>query len=377
MITDFEFLMDFKERGNGLILSTHCSRVDWLLGVFMGLIGRKQSRIGFVAEVTTAFMPIIGWSRALFGDIMLRRAFHRDRPRIIENIEGFSKSGIDRIIFVAPEGTVADPGRAPDEKYIRDCKQFMVNLGRQPMTHLLTPRYKGMSALVHHSPSNVASSSMAFVTGDYQVDEDGCVTGDYTLCSRALSDPRRSIPDLHDVFRGGLTAFVEIHPIELYHEHGQEELDEVGRTKIRDQLINDQVFKDNQLRTFEKDRKYTSISAREDWTCFPTPHFRMNAILIGQTLFTVFFWSYALNYTVKEICYFALGMWLAVSLIHGSTHALGQYYGGGFSRESLVGETAIKALFSLITGRDANQGGKPEQPPPVSSGAKESKSKDA
>ena len=42
-------------------------------------VGRRQSRVGFVAEVTTALMPIIGWSRYLLGDILLQRAFHKDR----------------------------------------------------------------------------------------------------------------------------------------------------------------------------------------------------------------------------------------------------------------------------------------------------------
>jgi len=39
--------------------------------------GKAAPRVGFVAEVTTGLMPIVGWSRVLFGDILLQRAFHK------------------------------------------------------------------------------------------------------------------------------------------------------------------------------------------------------------------------------------------------------------------------------------------------------------
>lgn len=94
-----------KSKGNALLLSTHCSRVDWLMGVYMGTLHRQWgqtlaqdpwARIGFVAEMTIGLMPVIGWARVLFGDILVARAFHHDRPRIEKNINEFHKSGITR-----------------------------------------------------------------------------------------------------------------------------------------------------------------------------------------------------------------------------------------------------------------------------------------
>lgn len=117
-------------------------------------------------------MPIIGWSRYLLGDILLQRAFHKDRPRILDNISNFHKSKVDRILFLAPEGTIADPGL--DDEYVAACEEFMVKDGRKPMTHLLTPRYKGMSAFVLHAPKNVASCSMSFVTDHPTVSHSSC-----------------------------------------------------------------------------------------------------------------------------------------------------------------------------------------------------------
>ena len=122
--------VDQKKRGNTVLLSTHCSRVDWLIGLFLGSVGETWSRIGYVAEATTALMPIIGWSRLLFGDIFVTRAFHKDGPRIESNIETFHRSGIERLIFLAPEGFIADPGSAVGEKYIDECDAFMKKLGK-------------------------------------------------------------------------------------------------------------------------------------------------------------------------------------------------------------------------------------------------------
>lgn len=359
-INDFEFLMQFKEKGNGLLLSTHCSRIDWLLAVYVGMVGRRQSRVGFVAEVTTALMPIIGWSRYLLGDILLQRAFHKDRPRIIANINGFHESGVERVLFLAPEGTIADPGL--DDAYVANCSEFMKKEGKAPLTHLLTPRYKGMSAFVTHSPNNIASCCMSFVEGDPAVDpKTGRVMGGNS-CSTSLADPGRSIPDLHSVFAGGLKVFVNIHPIELYSDsslNSGEELDKAGALKIRSQLIADQETKDKWMRAFEEDKRYPGIKKGSDWHAFPIMHFRMNATLAVHTWFTVVSTAWLLGCSrgavLKGMGYMILGTFA----LHGGSHKIGQWTSDGRSRESLVGETAIKAFLSVVFGRSMNQGGKP------------------
>lgn len=66
----------------------------------------------------------------------------QDGPRILKNIRGFAAAGIERLIMLAPEGTIADPGVAADEAYVAECRKFMAALGKPPMEYLLTPRYK-------------------------------------------------------------------------------------------------------------------------------------------------------------------------------------------------------------------------------------------
>ena len=218
-----DFFMRCKEGGNSVILANHCSRIDWVGAVYVGMCGRSPTnwrikgtscpRVNFVAEVTTAVMPIVGWSRFLFGDILLQRAFHKDAPRILKNIATFKKAGIERCIFLAPEGTIVDPGMADDEKYIENCKDFMRSYGKEPMKYLLSPRYKGMTTFVTHSPTNVAAATLAFVQGRFEIDaKTGAVSGG-KLYTRQLDDSKRKIPDLHDIFTGDLTIFINFQPL--------------------------------------------------------------------------------------------------------------------------------------------------------------------
>ena len=50
-----------------------------------------------------------------------QRAFHKDGPRILKNIQTFAKAGVERLIFLAPEGTIADPGVESDEVGPTSC----------------------------------------------------------------------------------------------------------------------------------------------------------------------------------------------------------------------------------------------------------------
>ena len=91
----------------------------------MGSTLEPQVRVGFCAEFTTMLMPIFGWSRGLFGDIFLRRTFHRDGPRILDNIKSFQEAKVDRVIFLAPEGAIVDPGVEKDAEYVQQCQSAM------------------------------------------------------------------------------------------------------------------------------------------------------------------------------------------------------------------------------------------------------------
>lgn len=347
----FDLLDERKGWGDGLMLSTHCSRIDWLFGVYIGMVPKHQARIGFVAEVTTALMPIIGWSRYLLGDILLQRAFHKDKPRILDNIKEHHDSGVKRLIFLAPEGTIADPGI--DEAYVADCRDFMLKLNKKPLTHCLTPRYKGMESFLEHAPTNVMSCVMCFVTGPEACEVDastGAALGG-RLCNLSLEDPKRFIPDLHTLFEGDFSIFTSIHVTKI--SRGDP-------AQIKEQLIADQVIKDDILRTFDKSRKFKGMKSGDDWVRVPAMHVKMNLILIAHLFLTMksIAWAFGVSdiAALWKMAYFVLFTFV----FHGTSYSIGMRATDNTSRESLVGETAIKALLRLITGRDMNRGGQDE-----------------
>ena len=119
-----ELLATVPLKGSSVFMTNHGSRIDWIIGLLMGQVVSPRVRVGFVAEITTMLMPVFGWSRGLFGDIFLRRTFHRDGPRITRNIESFHAAGVDRVLFLAPEGAIVDPGVPRDSEYIDQCGAF-------------------------------------------------------------------------------------------------------------------------------------------------------------------------------------------------------------------------------------------------------------
>jgi 1-acyl-sn-glycerol-3-phosphate acyltransferase len=365
--------MKVKEGGNSIILANHGSRIDWIGAEYVAMCGRAPTnwrikgsscpRVNFVAEVTTALMPIAGWSRFLFGDILLQRAFHKDSQRILDNITDFKKIGVERCLFLAPEGTIADPGAPDDEAYIADCSNFMRKLGKKPLTYLLTPRYKGMTNFVTLAPGNVAGATLAFVTEYSDVNEASGVVVGGRNCTLELNNPRRKIPDLHDIFTGGLTIYINFATIDVSAD--ADAVDKQGQSMIKTQLVEDQVRKDKELAYFAKHRKFQGVKSGADWTDLrPIPgspivsHIYLNGMMVGGLALEIALLALCFGTTMFAVSKSLLYMFLTTFVMHTVSYNVGRLATDGVSRESLVGETAIKALLTLLTGRSTNQGGK-------------------
>jgi hypothetical protein len=341
-LDDVKCWYKLKERGNAVILATHTSRIDWLVGVyFFAHECIYNNRPGFVAEATTALMPVIGWSRYLVGDIFLTRAFHKDSGRIESNIAEFHKSGIKRMLFIAPEGFIADPKDPVGKQYIEDCDLFMRQRGKEPLTHLLTPRYKGMQHFIKHAPDNVMSISMAYVTDHSKIDPvSGAVVGGVNN-TKPQRSPERQIADVVSIFKGGLGVYMAAREVPVSKAQIEEP------EKMRDLMMQDQITKDDTLRYFDEHRKYPLIKTGSSWHLLATPHLLFNGVFLLHTASTVAVWHYLFGLTLEASIWRCINVVLFIYAIFGVTHVFGSYVMGQ-SMESLPGETAVKATIGFI-----------------------------
>lgn len=340
--------------GSSVFMTNHGSRVDWLVGLLMGSTLEPQVRVGFCAEFTTMLMPIFGWSRGLFGDIFLRRTFHRDGPRILDNIKSFKEAKVDRVIFLAPEGAIVDPGVEKDAEYVQQCSKFMLDHDRRPLKYLLTPRYKGMQLVTTHNPEGIFSVTMAFVCRDkdsVQVDElTGAARGG-CLCSRPLDDPARVIPDLHTIFRGGLHVFTHIVKVP------GEKMSNDDPKGVRDTLLDDYARKDALLQTFRETGAYSSDPEQY---MLPIRHVRMNATLVLLAAWTCWVAKFVLGWSLRVVMRRVGISFVVLFLMHAFTHLHAERISGA-SRESLLFETVLKMLMQRWMGGKLDHGGASSQ----------------
>lgn len=235
-----------------------------------------------------------------------------------------------RLIFLAPEGTIADPGI--DEAYVEECSEFMRKNDKEPLTHCLTPRYKGMNVFLNHAPEKVLSCVMSFVAGPEtcKVDPKTGVAVGGRLCNLSLLNPARTIPDLHSLFEGDFNIFVHIHKCHFDRDP----------VKIKGQLIDDQIAKDALLRSFEKNRKFDGVKSIDDYEKMPKMHLKLNTILVIHLLMThqVVAWLFSVSYAAALMK--MISFVLVAFLIHFSTHSIGMLATDNVSRESLIGEVS-------------------------------------
>jgi len=354
--------LESKAAGSSLYMSNHSSRVDWLIGLYLGYITGPRVHVRFIAEITMAFMPIAGWSRFLIGDILLRRTFHRDAINVRKKLAEYESVPNARMVFFAPEGAIADVGNEKDSKYIDACEAFMTELGRPKLQFLLTPRYKGLSVLKAHAPDNICTATMAFVTSqapfgrDIQFAPDGKIEGG-SLCTLPQRDPERVVPDLHTVFGGGLHVFVKTERVSLPEENlatptagSDAAAAPPPNHKLRDALLDDYARKDAELLEFKTRRKFKGVTKADDWVQFPCPHLSMNLTVVAYAFIGLNWVSYVygINSYVGAFRHMAT-VWFVFVLLHALSHVIGVAV-SGHSRESLVGESAFKAILELAKG---------------------------
>ena len=266
------------------------------------------------------------------------------------------------MIFVAPEGAIADPGVRKDDDYVRECEDFMKLQQKEPLKYLLTPRYKGIQILATHAPESCFSVTMSFACKGTTSGPDRFVTINNSkkivqggeLCTRPLRDPLRVVPDLHTIFRGGLHVFCHIHKIDLNTKASQED--------VKHLLVKDYQRKDQLLANFHRKGSFLEDDDNNlkdyELRTLPVDHLRMNLTLLVHSLCSLKVALYLIP-DIYRILSLLLMSWLVVSIVHALSHLYAEQISGA-SRESLLFETIIKHLLRGYT--NINHGTAKETP---------------
>lgn len=315
-------LLDRHRDRDLLVLSNHGARIDWVVGLFFGVL--HGQRVGFITEAFILILPVVGWFRYLMEDMFVFRSFKRDSARLERNIFNFQGSNAPRWIFLCPEGMIVDFS-AHDMAYVKDCRRFCQDQGFKPFEYLLTPRYKGMQCFNKISRKQPA--------------EHITVTMAYTLNGETLTRPLlakdRVVPDLTLMLKGGLDVHVDVEYISLSQDGPQ----------LKKELMQDYERKDGLLRAFHKRGRFPNAPEGPP-EYIKTPHLMLNASLAGQMIFTL-----AAARAAGALD--ALGAVFTVLLVAiSASMALGQLLAQGQTRESVPFEGLLKALLFRYEGRE-------------------------
>ena len=252
-----------------------------------------------------------------------------------------------------------------DLEYVAQCGHFLENLGRRPFGYVLTPRYKGMQLIAAHAPDACFSVTMSFVCKAADGGPDDVVVDPATkavrggfFCTRPLSDPKRTIPDLHTVFRGGLHVFCHI---------AKADGAKLGATAdgddVRDVLLDDYARKDALLEAFHETGKYeTTKDPDYDMVQLPVDHVRMNGALATILGLSYLVLTCVAGWTTQRVLSVSFASIATLFLAHAVTHYHAEQISGA-SRESLMFETVLKMLMQKAMGK-LDHGGASSSPAP-------------
>lgn len=324
-VNDMVYFQDVVKKENCVLLANHGSRIDWLLGMFVGFVGRNI-RVGFVVESFLKYLPFIGWYRNwVCEDIFVARSFKQDSVSIIKTIDMFKKSGTKLMYFLAPEGHIVDQN-ALGRKYLADCQEFCRAQGYKPFEYVLTPRYKGINVLQHHvsDGGEVGSVTMALVQNG-------------KLLQSKLLSPDYVIADLYTAFAGiGGSPVIVYLFLKKLHLPGVA-ADDAGEG-VKKVLMDDYAWKDECLRTFDETGAFPG---NPEMTEFEVPHFRFNLVILLHNLAVVA--SFAACGRVS-LLFKTAGVLFALIT---ASNTVGKLVNGS-TMESIPFETAIKPFKHLM-----------------------------
>ena len=333
------------KKTNSVILANHGARIDWVVGLFICEAGNLRARVAFVVEWVIKWIPVLGWYRWLMEDIFVNRSYKQDGPNIKRNIESFHKTKTKRFFIMCPEGKICDNTVEDDRIYIDDCQNFCKENGYPVFNYLLTPRYKGLGGMLHHSNKNkgLISAINAYVNVE---------TG--MLLNNKLRSTSRIVPDWYTILGGKIKVVIHIHRMPVFTDRDFD---------VKNSLMKDYARKDRELAYFHKNGKYQDADVENDpYEPIPVNHIRMNISLLMNCILWVMYYMYTapneyqyflhhnINYALLYALYRTLRILFIFFIVISASHNIGFYIitNDSISRESVPFETPIKGLLIRV-----------------------------
>jgi len=146
----------FKERA--LVVVNHHTEIDWLncwqLADRGGLVGGCRALVKNILQ----YVPIIGWSSFMSGDVFISRSWDKDKLHVKAKVEALEDQPIPTWLFLFPEGTRFNP------KKHKASQEFAASRGLPHLQHHLIPRTKGFSLTVSSMEGSLLD--LTIVTGE-------------------------------------------------------------------------------------------------------------------------------------------------------------------------------------------------------------------
>jgi len=311
------------------MLANHGSRIDWMIGMFVGYINKpNRVRVGFVCERVIQYMPLIGWYRRLVcEDVFVDRSFNVDKINIATNLDSFHNDDISRQMYLSPEGVVVDFGER-DQKYVQACREFCTDFGMEPFDYVLTPRYKGQTVLCNQIKDigkglgTIASITTAFVR-------------DGKLLNCEMTSDQRVIPDIYSLCSGvgGSPVHIYIHLHELYFNPDSD---------IKTIMMKDYERKNTVLKEWHTMLKAGKLEEFENqFVAFEPNVLQAQLIQALHVIMQLLFFNYfgkLYQYFTGCVCLF---------LLVSTSHTVGWML-NSTSMESVPFETAIKGIMMAL-----------------------------
>ena len=157
-----EFYEKLNKRKVGerqLVVANHHTELDWLycwqLADRGGLLGGCRALVKNVLK----FVPVIGWSSWMTGDVFLSRSWEKDKADMAAKVAALDEEPNPTWLFVFPEGTRLTAAK------LKASQEFASSRGLPHLDHHLVARTKGFCLMASSMAGGLLD--LTFVQGEH------------------------------------------------------------------------------------------------------------------------------------------------------------------------------------------------------------------